>query len=54
MDLNFWKKEFPKKVTKTCKVAGEKSSQLIIYSDETFASTSQLVLGYQAIIAVYM
>lgn len=29
MDLNFWKKEFPKKVTKTCKVAGEKSSQLI-------------------------
>lgn len=29
MDLNFWKKEFPKKVTKTCKVAGEKSSNLI-------------------------
>ena len=29
MDLNFWKKEFPKKVTNTCKVAGEKSSQLI-------------------------
>lgn len=29
MDLNFWKKELPKKVTNTCKVAGEKSSNLI-------------------------
>lgn len=31
-----------------------KLSQLMIYSDETFASTAQLVLGYQAINAVYM
>lgn len=38
----------------TKKISDEKSSQLIIYSDETFASTSQLVLGYQAIYAVYM
>lgn len=29
MDFNFFKKEFPKKVTKTCKAAGEKSTKLI-------------------------
>lgn len=29
MDLNFFKKDLPKKVTKTCKAAGEKSTQLI-------------------------
>lgn len=38
----------------TKKISDEKTSQLIIYSDETFASTSQLVLGYQSIYAVYM
>lgn len=38
----------------TKKISDEKSSQLIIYSDETFASTSQLILGYQSIFAVYM
>lgn len=36
------------------KISDDKSSQLIIYSDETFASTSQLILGYQPIYAVYM
>lgn len=39
-------------VTKT--ISDEKSSQLIIYSNETFASTSQLVIGYQPVYAVYM
>ena len=29
MDLNFFKNDLPKKVTKTCKAAGEKSTQLI-------------------------
>ena len=32
-------------VTKT--ISDDVTSQLIIYSDETFASTSQLILGYQ-------
>jgi len=40
------------KVTK--KISEEKSSQLIIYSDETFASTAQLIVGPQLIYAVYM
>ena len=39
-------------VTKT--LSDEKTSQLIIYSDETFASTSTIVLGYQSIYAVKM
>ena len=35
-------------------ISDDVTSQLIIYSDETFASTSQLILGYQSIYAVYM
>lgn len=38
----------------TKKISDDKSSQLIIFSDETFASTAQLVLGYQSMYAVYM
>ena len=38
----------------TKEISEEKTSQLIIYSDETFASTSSLILGYQSIYAVYM
>ena len=37
-------------VTKT--ISDDKSSQLIIYSDETCASTSQLIIGFQYISAV--
>jgi len=36
----------------TKKISDENSSQLIIYSDETFASTSQIIIGYQALYAV--
>ena len=36
----------------TKEISDDKSSQLIIYSDETFASTSQLVIGFQYINAV--
>lgn len=36
----------------TKKLSDEKTSQLIIYSDETFASTSQLLIGYQSVYAV--
>lgn len=36
----------------TKELSDEKTSQLIIYSDETFASTSQLVIGYQYLYAV--
>ena len=35
-------------------VSDENTSQLIIYSDETLASTSPIVLGYQAVYAVYL
>ena len=35
-------------------VSDDKISQLIIFSDETFASTSQLILGYQYVSAVYL
>lgn len=38
----------------TKELADDKTSQLIIYSDETFASTSQIILGYQAIYRVYL
>lgn len=38
----------------TKKISDEKSSQLIIYSDETFASTAQLYIGYQPVYAVYL
>jgi len=31
------------------KISDEKTSQLIIYSDETFASTSQLIFGYPTV-----
>ena len=34
------------------KISDEKTSQLIIYSDETFASTSQIIIGYQTVYAV--
>lgn len=34
------------------KISDEKTSQLIIFSDETFASTSQLIIGFQSIYAV--
>lgn len=34
------------------KISDDKTSQLIIYSDETFASTSQLIIGFQSIYAV--
>lgn len=37
-------------ITKT--ISDDKSSQLIIYSNETFASTSQIIIGYQSIYAV--
>lgn len=36
----------------TKKISDEKTSQLIIFSDETFASTSQLIIGFQSIYAV--
>lgn len=36
----------------TKKISDEKTSQLIIYSDETCASTSQMIIGYQSIYAV--
>lgn len=36
----------------TKEISEDKSSQLIIYSDETFASTSQLIIGYQYVNAV--
>ena len=39
-------------ITKT--ISDDVTSQLIIYSNETFASTSQLILGYQSIYAAYM
>ena len=39
-------------VTKT--ISEDKSSQLIIYADETFASTSQIILGYQSLYTVYL
>lgn len=38
----------------TKKISDDKTSQLIIYSDETFASTSQLIIGYQSVYAVYL
>lgn len=38
----------------TKKISDEKTSQLIIYSDETFASTSQLYIGQRATYAVYL
>ena len=38
----------------TKKISDEKSSKLVIFSNETFASTSQLIIGYQAISAAYM
>jgi len=38
----------------TKQISDEKSSQLIIFSDETFASTAQLIIGYQSISAAYM
>lgn len=36
----------------TKKISDEKTSQLIIYSDETFASTSPIIIGYQSVYAV--
>lgn len=36
----------------TKEISDDKTSELIIYSDETFASTSQLVIGYQYVNAV--
>ena len=36
----------------TKKLSEDKSSQLIIYSNETFASTSQVIIGYQSVFAV--
>lgn len=36
----------------TKKISDEKTAQLIIYSDETFASTAQMLIGYQSIYAV--
>ena len=36
----------------TKKLSEDKSSQLIIYSNETFASTSQIIIGYQSVFAV--
>jgi len=36
----------------TKQISDEKSSELIIFSDETFASTAQLIIGYQSINAV--
>lgn len=36
----------------TKKISDDKKSELIIYSDETFASTSQLIIGAQSIYAV--
>lgn len=38
----------------TKEISDEKTSQLIIYSDETFASTSQLYIGQRATYAVYL
>lgn len=38
----------------TKKLSDDKTSQLIIYSDETFASTSQLIIGNQPVYAVYL
>ena len=36
----------------TKKISDEKTSQLIIYSEETFASTSPIIIGYQSVYAV--
>lgn len=35
-------------------LSDDKTSQLIIYADETFSSTSQLIIGYQYVNAVYL